>query len=87
MGIRLRTFSGMVVALAVTSPPITDRECRAASERREVAVSEVINALRAYEKCIVSGQKQDACSSQIDELDSAQDEFADAASKYPSECP
>ena len=86
MKIRLHAVSGMVVALALTSPPITDRDCRAASERHERAVSEVINALRAYEKCIVSGQKQDDCSGQIDELDSAQDEFADAVSQYPSGC-
>jgi hypothetical protein len=87
MKIQLHAFSGIVVALTLASPPITDRDCRDASERYERAVSVVIDALRAYEKCIVSGQKQDACSSQIDELVSAHDEFADAVSEYPSECP
>jgi len=86
MKIGLHAFSGMVVALTLTSPPITDRDCRAASERREAAVALVIDALRAYEKCILSGQKRDDCSHQIDELDSAQDEFADAVSEHPSGC-
>jgi hypothetical protein len=86
MKTRLHAFSRMVVALAPTTPPITDRDCRAASERRERAVSEVIEALRAYEKCILSDQKRDDCSRQMDQLDSAQDEFADAVSEHPIGC-
>jgi hypothetical protein len=87
MKLRLSAFSGIMIALTVTSPPITDRDCRAASERREGAVSQVVDALRAYQRCILSGQKRDDCSSQIDELDSAQDEFADAVAGYPIGCP
>jgi hypothetical protein len=87
MKFRLHAFSGAMVALTVTSPSIADRDCRAASERRERAVSEAIEALRAYQKCILSDQKQDDCSNEIDELDSAQDEFADAVSEYPRGCP
>jgi hypothetical protein len=75
-----------LVALTLTSPPIADRDCRAGSERYEDAISEVVDALRAYEKCILSSQKQDDCTSQWDELDSAHDEFADAVSEYPSGC-
>jgi len=86
MKFRLHAFSGIVVALTATSPPIADRDCRAAAERREVAVAQVIDALRAYEKCILSGQKRDDCAGQLDELDSAHDEFADAVSEYPSGC-
>jgi len=86
MKIGLHAFSGMMVALTLTSPPISDRDCRAASERREHAVSEVIDALRAYEKCILLGQKRDDCAGQLDELDSAHDEFADVVSEYPSGC-
>jgi hypothetical protein len=82
MKIRLHALSGMVVALTLTSPPIADRDCRIAAERREAAVAQVIDALRAYEKCILSGQKQDDCAGQLDELDSAHDEFADAVSEY-----
>jgi hypothetical protein len=87
MKTRLHAFSGMVVALTLTSPPIADRDCRAACERREGAVSQVIDALRAYEKCILSSQRRDDCSRLKDELDSAQDEFADAVSEFPSGCP
>jgi hypothetical protein len=76
-----------MIALTATSPPITDRDCRAASERREAAVSLVSDALRAYQKCVVSGQRRDDCSRQFDELDSAQDEFADAVAGYPIGCP
>jgi hypothetical protein len=86
MQVRTHAFSGMLVALTLTSPPIADRDCRAASERHERAVSEVIDALRAYEKCVVSSQQRNDCSRQMDELDSAQDEFADAVAGYPSGC-
>jgi hypothetical protein len=86
MKIRLHTLSGLAVALTLTSPPTADPDCRAASERREAAVSEVIDALRAYEKCILSSQKRDDCARQLDELDSAHDEFADEVSEYPSGC-
>jgi hypothetical protein len=86
MKFRLHAFSGVVVALTLTSPPVAERDCRIASERREAAVAQVLNALRAYEKCILSGQKRDDCYHQIDELDSAQDEFADAVSQHPSGC-
>jgi hypothetical protein len=86
MKFRSHAFSGMLIALTLTSPPITDRDCRAAAERREAAVAQVIDALRAYEKCVVSGQKRDDCAAQLDDLDSAHDEFADAVSEYPSGC-
>ena len=86
MKVRTHALSGIAVALALTSPPIADRDCRVASERREIAVSQVINALRAYEKCILSGQKRDDCAGQLDELDSAHDEFADSVAEYPSGC-
>jgi hypothetical protein len=84
MKFQLHALSGLVVALTLTSPPIADRTCRAASERRDAAVSGVIDSLRAYEQCLLSGQKRDDCSHQMDELDSADDEFADAVSEYPS---
>jgi hypothetical protein len=86
MKFRLHAFSGLAVALTLTSPPIADPDCRAASERREAAVSEVIDALRAYEKCILSSHNREDCASQLDELDSAHDEFADEVSEYPSGC-
>jgi len=86
MKVRPHAFSGLVVALTLTSPPVADRDCRVASERREAAISQVIDALRAYEKCILSGQKRGDCAGQLVELDSAHDEFADAVSEYPSGC-
>jgi hypothetical protein len=57
MKIRLHALSGMVVALTLTSPPIADRDCRIAAERREAAVAQVIDALRAYKKCVLSGKR------------------------------
>jgi hypothetical protein len=86
MKFRMHAFSGLMVALTLTSPPITERDCRAASERRDAAVAQVIDALRAYEKCVLSGRNRDDCAGQLDELDSAHDEFADAISEYPSGC-
>jgi hypothetical protein len=86
MKVRTHAVSGLVVALTLTSPPVADRDCRIASEHREAAVAQVIEALRAYEKCILSNSKRDDCAGQLDELDSAHDEFADAVSEYPSGC-
>ena len=86
MKVRPHAFSGLVVALTLTSPPIADRDCRIAAERREAAVDQVIDALRAYEKCVLSSQKRDDCAGQLDELDSAHDEFADSVAEYPNGC-
>jgi hypothetical protein len=86
MKLELHAFSWIVVALTLTSPPVADRDCRAASERHETAVSEVIDALRAYEKCVSSRQNRNDCPGQLNELESAHDEFADAVSEYPSGC-
>jgi hypothetical protein len=86
MKVRTHAFSGLVVALTLTSPSAGGRDCRIAAERREAAVTQVIDALRAYEKCVVSSQNRNDCAGQMDELDSAHDEFADAASEYPSGC-
>jgi hypothetical protein len=84
MKIRLHAFTGMMVALTLTSPPNAARDCRAASERHEAAVSEVIEALRACEKCVRSRQNRDDCAVQMDELNSAHVEFAEAVSEFPS---
>jgi hypothetical protein len=86
MKIRAHAFSVMLIALTLTSPPTANRDCRAASERYEAAISEVIDALRFYEKCILSNQKRDDCAGQLDELDSAHDEFADSVAEYPNGC-
>jgi hypothetical protein len=86
MKIRSHAFSVMLIALTLTSPPTANRDCRLASERRETAVAQVIDALRAYEKCILSNQTRDDCAGQLDELDSAHDEFADSVTEYPAGC-
>jgi len=65
MTVRTHAFSGLVVALTLTSPPVADRDCRVGSERHETAVSQVIDALRAYEKCVLSSQKRDDCAGQL----------------------
>jgi hypothetical protein len=85
--IRPQAFSGALVALALIAPPNAGHKCRAASERYESAVAEVIGALQAYMKCVLSSQKRDDCAAQMEELDSAHDEFADAVSEYPGDCP
>ena len=70
MKARLHAFTATVVALTLTTPPNTDRNCRVASERREAAVSQVIDAPRTYEKYVLSDQKRNDCAEQLDELDS-----------------
>jgi len=67
--------------LALVSPPNADKvDCATAAERYQAAVSKVIEALHTYETCVQASEKRDDCAHEIQEIDTAHDDFADAVS-------
>ncbi len=76
---RLHSLSAAAVALALLVVPNTERaDCGHAADRYKAAVAEVIDALRSYAKCVSSSDTHDDCAAQIQALDNAHDDFADA---------
>ena len=52
----------MLLALALGSAVDTHADaCRKAADRYEIAVAEVVDAVRAYEKCVSASRARDAC--------------------------
>jgi len=76
---RLHSLSAGLLALAVLAVPNTERlDCGNAEDRYNAAVAKVVEALRAYEKCVAASNKSDGCAAEIEALDNAHDDFADA---------
>ena len=76
---RLRTLSAGVLALAVLAVPNAERiDCGNAADRYSVAVAAVVEALRSYGKCIAASDKRNDCAAEMQTLDNAHDDFADA---------
>lgn len=76
---RLYSLSAGMVALALLGAPNTERaDCGNVADRYTAAAAQVIEALRSYEKCISASDKRDACAAQMQALDNAHDDFADA---------
>jgi hypothetical protein len=77
----------VLLALALGSAVDTDADaCRKAADRYEIAVAEVVDAVRAYEKCVSASRARDACAAEFEDLDLAQDRFETAVSDYGSGC-
>ena len=73
------SLSGIAVALALFVAPNTDRaDCTNAAGRYSAAANLVLEALRAYGKCIGTSAGSTDCASQMRALDDAHDTFADA---------
>jgi hypothetical protein len=76
-----------LVALALVPGADADRDgCRKAADQYEIALSEVTDALRSYEKCIVASRGRDTCSAEFSDLDVAQDQFETAVAEYKERC-
>ncbi len=76
---RLHSLSAGVLALALLAAPNTVRvDCGNAADRYTAAVAQVIDALRTYEKCVSSNDKRYDCAAEMQALDDAHDDFADA---------
>ncbi len=75
----MHSLSAGVVALALLAAPNTERaDCGNAADRYTAAVTEVLAALRGYAACVASSARRDDCAAQIEALDNAHDDFADA---------
>jgi hypothetical protein len=76
---RLHSLSAGLLALALLVAPDADKaECGNLADRYTTAVAEVVDALRVYAKCVAASDKRDDCAAQIQALDDAHDDFADA---------
>ena len=76
---RLHSLSAGLFALALLVAPNADKaECGNLADRYTAAVAEVVDALRSYARCVAASDKRDDCATQMQALDHAHDNFADA---------
>jgi hypothetical protein len=76
---RVNSLSAGLIALAVlTAPGVKKADCGSLADRHTVAAARVVDALRSYEKCVSSGDKRNDCAAEMQALDAAHDDFADA---------
>lgn len=76
---RLHSLSAGLIAFALLAAPNTERaDCGNAADRYATAVARVVDALRSYAKCVSSSDKRDECAAEMQALDDAHDDFADA---------
>jgi len=76
---RRHSISSSFVALALlVAPDAHKADCGDLGERYNTAVSKVLDALKGYEKCVSGSNKRDDCANEIEALDAAHDDFADA---------
>lgn len=61
-------------------------ECQDAVTEYKSAMSDISTALQSYTSCLSSTGGHDDCSTEFEQLKSAQDDFEDAVSKYETEC-
>jgi hypothetical protein len=76
---RSHSLSGGLVVLALLTAPDADKaDCGNLADRYTTAVARVVDALRSYAKCVASSDRRDACAAEMQALDNAHDDFADA---------
>jgi hypothetical protein len=61
-------------------------ECQEAITEYKSAKSDISSALQLYANCVSSSDGHDDCSTEFEQLKSAQDDLEDAVSKYETEC-
>jgi hypothetical protein len=89
LGAMLPTYPVIGALLVFVVAPTGDGDrnaCQQAAKRYEIAVTEVTDTLRSYEKCIVASRGRDPCSEEFSDLDVAQDRFEAAVSEYEERC-
>jgi hypothetical protein len=75
----LHSLSAGAVALALLVAPNTERaDCGNLADRYTVAVAQVMDALRSYQKCVSTSDRRTDCAAAMQALDNAHDDFADA---------
>jgi hypothetical protein len=76
---RLHSLSAGLLALALLVAPDADKAgCGNLADRYRAAVAEVADALGVYAKCVAASDKREDCAAQMQALDNAHDNFADA---------
>ncbi len=61
-------------------------ECQDAVSGYTSTKSDIATALQAYANCVSSSDGHDDCSTEFDQLKSAQDDLENAVSNYETEC-
>jgi hypothetical protein len=75
----LHSLSAGLVALVLLAAPDADKaDCSTVADRYTAAVAQVVDALSSYAKCVSTSAKGDDCATQMQALDNAHDDFADA---------
>ena len=75
----MHSLSAGVLALAVLAVPNVEHiDCAITADRYSLALARVIDALRSYEKCVAASDKRNDCAAEMQALDNAHDDFADA---------
>ena len=69
-------FAALLV-LTVGNGEVPD-DCKRRSSHHEAVVTELTNALRAYERCVLASRGRDPCTGEYEDLDVAQDKFETA---------
>ena len=75
----MHSLQASLIALALMAAPNANRvDCTNIAGRYAGAVAKVIEAVRTYERCVSASQKRDDCAAEMQALDTAHDDFADA---------
>jgi hypothetical protein len=81
----LHTLSAGLVALALLVAPDADKaDCSSVADRYTAAVQRVVDALQGYAKCVAASDKRDDCAAEMQALDNAHDDFAEAVADAKS---
>jgi len=82
---RSHCLSGGLVALALLTVPNADKiDCSNVADRYKAAVAQIVDALRSYATCVAASDKRDDCAAEMQALDDAHDDFADAVADSKS---
>jgi hypothetical protein len=72
-------LASALLVLTVLAVPNTDSaDCGNLADRYSASVTAVAEALRAYGRCIATSDERDNCAAEMQALDNAHDNFADA---------
>lgn len=75
----MHTLSAGFIALALLVAPDADKaDCGTIGDRYTATVARVVDALQNYAKCVAASDKRDDCAAEMQALDDAHDNFADA---------
>ena len=81
------TAPALILIAAVVSPPTDTSDCNSAGQEYGKAVASATAALRKYEDCISASHGRSDCAAEIEALDNAHDDFADAVDEFKKACP